>query len=78
MVINMKNKSIWLDIKQKNICRSLDKDIEVDVLIIGGGITGISAAYQLQNKNLKVCLVEQNEIASGVTSKTTGKISKIQ
>ncbi|MBQ6687166.1 MAG: FAD-dependent oxidoreductase [Bacilli bacterium] len=74
----MKNKSIWLDIKQKNICRSLDKDIEVDVLIIGGGITGISAAYQLQNKNLKVCLVEQNEIASGVTSKTTGKISYIQ
>ena len=74
----MKNISIWSDLKQKNICPKLDKDIETDVLIIGGGITGLSAAYHLINKNLKVCLVERNEIASGVTSKTTGKLTFLQ
>jgi len=74
----MKNKSIWTDIKKKEVCPRLNKDLEVDVLIIGGGITGISTAYHLMNSNLKICLVEKNEIALGVTSKTTGKISYLQ
>ena len=74
----MKCISIWQDERQKEICPSLTKDLEVDVLIIGGGLTGISTAYHLIGSNLKVCLVERNEIGSGVTSKTTGKISYIQ
>ena len=78
MVIYMKNISIWSDLKQKKICPKLSNDIETDVLIIGGGITGLSTAYHLMNKNLKVCLVERNEIASGVTSKTTGKLTFLQ
>ena len=47
----MKNISIWSDLKQKNICPKLSNDIETDVLIIGGGITGLSTAYHLMNKN---------------------------
>ena len=67
----MKTNSIWLDTKNKNNRPKLTKDIEVDVLIIGGGMTGISTAYHLINTNLKVCLVERNTIASGVSSRTT-------
>lgn len=74
----MKEKSIWSEIKQKEICPKLEKDISVDVLIIGGGITGISTAYHLINNNLKVALVEKNEIAHGVTSRTTGKLTFLQ
>jgi len=74
----MKQKSIWLDYKQKQICPKLDKNINVDVLIIGGGITGISTAYHLINSNLKVCLVEKNQVGHGVTSKTTGKLTYLQ
>ncbi len=74
----MQNKSLWVEFKQKNICPSLNNNLDVDVLIIGGGITGISTAYHLTNQNLKVCLVDQREIGLGVTSKTTGKISVIQ
>lgn len=73
----MKNYSIWSEeIKQTN--KELNKDLNVDVLIIGGGITGINTAYQLINSNLKVCLVEKNIIGSGVTSKTTGKLTYLQ
>ena len=75
---NNYNNNIWLDGFDKNTCPKLNKDIEVDVLIIGGGITGISTAYHLINKNLKVCLVEKNNIGCGVTSRTTGKLTYLQ
>ena len=73
----MINKSIW-NIKQNNVCDSLKKDLNTDVLIIGGGITGLSTAYHLKDSNLKVTLVEKNEICSGVTSKSTGKLTYLQ
>ena len=74
----MKEKSIWREVFPKSSCPKLDKDIDVDVLIIGGGITGISTAYHLKNSKLKVCLVEKNTIGDGVTSRTTGKLTYLQ
>ena len=40
----MKNISIWRD-KKVNLEPFLDENIETDILIIGGGITGLSTAY---------------------------------
>jgi len=74
----VKNYSIWIDNVKKDKYPKLDKDLEVDVLIIGGGITGISTAYHLRNSKLKVCLVERNEIGLGITSKTTAKLTYLQ
>ena len=76
--MNYKNISIWSDTKQEKVCLPLEKDLNVDVLIIGGGITGLSTAYHLINNNISVCLVEKNEIASGVSSRTTGKLTYLQ
>lgn len=74
----MKEKSIWREGFPKNSCTKLEKDLDVDVLIIGGGMTGISTAYHLRNSNLNVCLVEKNMIGGGVTSRTTGKLTYLQ
>ena len=74
----MKTNSIWSDFKQKNICDSLNKNIDVDVAIIGAGLTGISTAYHLINKDLKVAVFERNEAGCGVTSRTTGKLTYLQ
>lgn len=74
----MKNISIWQDRINKNKYPKLNKDLEVDVLIIGGGITGISAAYHLSNSNLVVCVVERNRVGMGISSKTTGKLTYLQ
>ena len=41
-------------------------------------MTGVNTAYQLMNSNMKVCLVEKNVIGSGVTSRTTGKLTYLQ
>lgn len=78
MVIIMKNTSIWLDVGRKRDSLKLDSDINVDVLVIGGGITGISTIYHLRDSKLKVCLVEKNKICEGVTSRTTGKLTYLQ
>jgi glycine/D-amino acid oxidase-like deaminating enzyme len=74
----MKKSSIWLDNIKYKESEKLLNDSSFDVLIIGGGITGISIAYNLINSGLKVCLVEKNKIGHGVTSKTTGKITYLQ
>lgn len=77
-IVNYKNKSIWLEPEKKVNYPKLYLDKDVDVLIIGGGITGISVAYHLIDSGLNVCLVEKNEIGLGVTSKTTGKLTYLQ
>lgn len=70
------NKSIWEDGLKLNKIKELKNNIKTDILIIGGGITGISIAYELQNYN--VVLVESNRIGFGVTKNTTGKINYLQ
>ena len=75
----MKKISIWKDMLDKKInFKNLDSDKSVDVLIIGGGITGISTYYWLKKSNLNIMLVEQNKIGMGVTSNSTGKLSFLQ
>jgi len=42
-----------------------------DLLVIGGGITGSGIALDAVSRGLKVALVEQNDFASGTSSKST-------
>ena len=73
----MKNKSIWSN-ELKNTYPKLDTNLDVDVLIIGGGMTGVNVSYNLINSGLSVCLVEKSVLGSGVSSKTTGKLTYLQ
>src|SRR5881227_4046703 len=43
----------------------------VDVLVVGGGIVGTGIARDLALRGLKVALVEQNDLASGTSSRPT-------
>lgn len=47
------------------------KDITYDLLVIGGGITGAGIALDAASRGLKVALVEQNDFASGTSSRST-------
>lgn len=67
--------SFW-NIKLDRERKRLDKSIEVDILIVGAGITGITSAYYLKDKN--ICVVDANEIGHGVTLNTTAKINYFQ
>ncbi len=74
----MKNKSLWISGIKDESCKSLDKNICVDVLIIGGGLTGISTAFNLKDSKLNIALIESDKIGFGVSSKTTGKLTYLQ
>lgn len=74
----MKKYSIWLSDINDTREPILKEDIQCDVLIIGAGMTGISTAYHLKNKNLKVVVVDKNEIGKGISARTTGKITYLQ
>ena len=74
----MKKMSIWLEEKDNSPINILDKDINVDILIIGAGITGMSLAYQLKDEKLNIGVVDANLVGRGVTSKTTGKLTYLQ
>lgn len=67
--------SLWIDSTKdiKKNFSSLDKDISVDVCIVGAGITGISTAYMLTKAGLKVCVLEKDKVAYHTTGNTTRK-----
>lgn len=46
---------------------SLQGDIETDVVVVGGGIAGLSVAYTLSRAGRKCVVVERNEIGVGAT-----------
>lgn len=53
----------------------LKEDIECDYLIVGGGITGVSAAYHLAKMGAKnIVLAEKHTIGSGATGIAAGTL----
>jgi glycine/D-amino acid oxidase-like deaminating enzyme/nitrite reductase/ring-hydroxylating ferredoxin subunit len=68
-------KSFWRDSVEIPEFPSLDKDIEVDVCIVGGGITGITTAYLLAKEGLQVAILEANQLVGGTTGHTTAKVT---
>ena len=67
--------SIWQETEKLPGFPKLQQDIKADVLIIGGGMAGILCAYRLREAGISAILVEQNTLCSGVTGKTTAKIT---
>lgn len=56
----------------------IEKDEVCDVLIVGGGITGISLLYYLKDSNQKVILIERKKIGETTTMKSTAKLTYLQ
>lgn len=74
---NMKNKSIWNVKKYINDSNEFN-DRVTDILIIGGGITGVSTAYFLKNMKKDITLIDKGDLGCGITSKSTAKITYLQ
>lgn len=69
-------KSFWsLEIGKHKEFENLKNNIQADVCIVGGGLTGISTAYYLSKQGKKVVLLEKDRICSRTSSGTTGKLT---
>ena len=53
----------------------LEGEHTVDVVIIGGGFTGVATAVELSEKGYKVAIVEANKIAWGATGRNGGQVT---
>jgi glycine/D-amino acid oxidase-like deaminating enzyme len=53
----------------------LDGATEADVVVVGGGIVGLTAAFLLARAGRSVVLLEADRLAAGVSGYTTGKLT---
>lgn len=67
--------SVWTESINMPHFDTLEGEVKTDVLIIGGGITGILCAHFLQEQGVDYLLAEGRTICSGVTKNTTAKIT---
>ncbi len=65
----------WFDPEKMPSFSPLARDLKTDVCVIGGGIAGLTTAYLLMKQGKKVALLEDFELASGQTGKTTAHFS---
>src|SRR3954463_7460080 len=70
----MSSISIWKDKAEETSFPPLRNDITVDVAIVGGGITGLTAAYILSRAGKKVAVLEARKIGEAATGSSTGNL----
>ena len=70
----MYTKSIWHEFTKPQNYPVLRNNLEADVAVIGGGITGITTALLLSQKGYKTAVLESLEVGGGTTSHSTGNL----
>lgn len=67
--------SYWLATVSMPGFGKLDRDLETDVAVVGGGIAGITTAYLLAKEGRWVVLVTAGKLLNGTTGYTTAKLT---
>ncbi|MGZ5134532.1 MAG: FAD-dependent oxidoreductase [Flavitalea sp.] len=66
--------SFWIDTVPIMKFEPLQQDLEVDVVIIGAGIAGLTVGYTLSESGRNVIILEDGYVGSGETGRTTAHI----
>jgi glycine/D-amino acid oxidase-like deaminating enzyme/nitrite reductase/ring-hydroxylating ferredoxin subunit len=66
--------SYWIDSCEPLKYTPLQKDLQTEIVIVGGGISGLSVAYCLAKSGRKVIVIEDGFIGSGETGRTTAHL----
>lgn len=71
-------RSLWLDRDAGTPLPALTEDLDVDACVIGAGITGLTAALELQRGGRSVAVLDMHRVGAGVTGHSTAKLSSLQ
>jgi glycine/D-amino acid oxidase-like deaminating enzyme/nitrite reductase/ring-hydroxylating ferredoxin subunit len=70
------SKSLWVATGPEARFPRLSRNIRVDVAVVGGGITGLTAATLLKRAGLSVALLEGRRVAEGASGHTTAHLTE--
>ncbi|MGD2043560.1 MAG: FAD-binding oxidoreductase [Acidimicrobiia bacterium] len=71
----MKQTPFWVDDHPRPEGLASDLPVETDVLVVGSGLTGLSAALRLADAGSAVTVIDAGEIAGGASSVNGGMVS---
>ena len=72
-----RHESFWMETAPETSYPPLPGDLETDVAVVGGGITGITTAVLLKQAGYTVAVIEGDRISRGVTGHTTAKVTSL-
>ncbi|MDP9071469.1 MAG: FAD-dependent oxidoreductase [Actinomycetota bacterium] len=75
--MSQQHESVWMATSEGSDHQPLDGPLEVDVAIVGAGITGLTTALLLQRQGRRVAVMEMARIGTGTTGHTTGKLTSL-
>ncbi len=70
-------RSIWQEHSQPFMQKKISQNQPYDVIIVGGGITGVSSGYLLQKSGLNCLIVEAKNLCFGTTGGTTAHLNTL-
>ncbi|MDO9522069.1 MAG: FAD-dependent oxidoreductase [Pseudohongiella sp.] len=70
-----KNESYWNDTARQTNYPTLSADLETDIVIIGGGIVGVTTARLLADQGIRVVVLEAQKIGRQATGRSTAKVT---
>jgi glycine/D-amino acid oxidase-like deaminating enzyme/nitrite reductase/ring-hydroxylating ferredoxin subunit len=77
MADERRHKSLWTVTAPARRYPALEGELEVDVVVIGGGIAGLTTAYLLKQEGKRVAVVEMHRLLSGQTGQTTAHLTEL-
>ncbi len=69
--------SCWEATAQMPTFPTLDRSLDVDVVVIGAGVTGITAAHLLKQAGIRVALVDGDRCGLGQTGRSTAHLTAV-
>jgi glycine/D-amino acid oxidase-like deaminating enzyme len=69
--------SLWHEGLEREERTPLERNLQVDVAILGAGMVGLTAAHLLRRRGASVAVLESRFVGAGATGYTTAKLSSL-
>ena len=71
-------RSLWFQDAARPARAPLDRDLTVDVAVLGAGIVGLTTALLLERQGARVAVLEARRVGAGASGYNTAKLSSLQ